>query len=135
MRTIKYGEEELTVVSAAGYYDGCYWDMSATVILNDVEYSIQDAGSGSGYVPHYSSISVNGPKKLVTIMQLCESEEFDVDYDDWDYVEATIIEMLDKFFENGCKESYEEIEDRGYSYFDYSVHIDGQKREEETEGG
>lgn len=131
MRTIKYGEEEITVVSAAGYHDGYYWDMSATAILNDVEYSIQDAGSGSGYIPHYSSISVNGPKKLVTIMQLCESEEFD-DHNNWDYIEYTIIEMLDKFFENGCKESYEEIED---GYFDYSVHIDGQKKEDETEGG
>lgn len=126
MRTIKFGkneEEEITVLSATGYHDGYYWDMSATILYNDVEYSIQDAGSYSGYVPHYSSISVNGPKKLVA----CEGEAIDkVDYNDpwdWDYIEDTIRDLLYDFLDRGCKESLEYIESG-------EVHVDGQKVEE-----
>lgn len=134
MRTIKFKngikEEEITVLSAAGYHDGYYWDMSATIVYNDVEYSVQDAGSGSGYVPHYSSISVDGPKKLVTLMQLCESEAIDEDdHNDWDYIECTICSLLSDFLEYGCKESLEYIEaDDNWSL---EVHVDGQKVEEE----
>ena len=132
MRTITFEKEgDIKVLSASGYNDGYYWDMSATILYNDVEYSIQDAGSGSGYVPHYSSISVDGPKKLVTLMQLCESEEIDEDddSDDWEYIESTICSLLDEFLERKCKESLEYIEADGN--WDLELHVDGQKVEEE----
>lgn len=134
MRTIKFDnngkEEEITVLSASGYHDGYYWDMSATILYNDVEYSIQDAGSGSGYVPHYSSISKDGPRKLVTLMQLCESEAIDEDdRNDWEYIESTICDLLYDFLKHECKESLEYIEaDDNWSL---ELHVDGQKIEEE----
>lgn len=127
MRTIKFNnngkEEEITVLSATGYHNGFYWDMSATILYNDVEYSIQDAGSGSGYVPHYSSISVNEPKKLVA----CEGEAINDD-NDWDYIEGTIRDLLYDFLDRGCKESLEYIESDNDLCLE--VHADGQKVEE-----
>ena len=132
MRTITFEKEgDVTILSASGYNDGYYWDMSATILYKDVEYSIQDAGSGSGYVPHYSSISVDGPKKLVTLMQLCESEEIDEDdnSEDWEYIECTICSLLDEFLKRKCKESLEYIE--ADNNWDLEIHVDGQKVEEE----
>lgn len=130
MRTIKFErdgiEEEITVLSATGYHDGYYWDMSATVVYNDIEYSIQDAGSGSGYVPHYSSISINGPKKL---LQSCENKEINENdwWHSWDYIEDTICKLLDDFLTRGCKESLEYIE--AGSCWNLEVHIDGKRVE------
>ena len=126
MRTIKFNnngkEEEITVLSAAGYNDGYYWDMSAMIFYNDVEYSIQDAGSQSGYVPHYSSISVNGPKKLVA----CEGNYRNSW--NWSYIESTIRDLLYDFLNRGCKESLEYIEP-GTNWC-LEAHVDGRKVEE-----
>lgn len=114
-------EETATIISGAGYNDGYYRECSATVIYNDVEYSIQDAGSGSGYIPDYSSISINGPKKLVSIMQLCENHLDDIDIDEQGYLCDVVVSMLEAFFEHGCKESYE-VADYGAE-----VRIDGKE--------
>lgn len=134
LREVKFnknGKEETAYVkSAAGYNDGYYWDCSATVIFNDMEYSIQDAGSGSGYVPHYESISVNGPCKLVSLMQLCEHEE-PSDYDDQEYIDGVISYMMATFFAHNCKESYQCVE--GDHFWNLEVYIDGKK--EETDDG
>lgn len=130
MKTIEYGDDKIYVKSASGYHDGYYWDMSATVVYKDVEYSIQDAGSGSGYVPTYSSISVDGPCKLCSIMQLCESEEL-TEYDDWDYIERTILELMSCFEEYHCKKSYELIE--GDHFWEEEIHVDGEKIDNEEE--
>lgn len=127
MRTIKFErngkEEEITILSAYGTNDGYYWDMTANIIYNDVEYSVQDAGSGSGYVvPHYSSISINGPKKL---LQSCENEE--INEDNWVYIESAITSLLDDFLTRGCKESLEYIE--ADDNWDLEIHVDGKKVE------
>ena len=124
-------EEKAYVKQAAGYNDGYYWDCSATVIFNDTEYSIQDAGSGSGYVPHYRSISSNGPYKLVSIMQLCENDNFEDNEEEWEYIEGVIIGLLETFFDEGCKESYAECEGDDSWYLE--IYIDGVKQEESTE--
>lgn len=134
MREIKYEhdgkEETIYVESAAGYNDGYYWECSATVIFNNVEYSIQDAGSGSGYIPHYRSISNEGPRKLVSLMQLCEDHSEDDYINDWGYIEDAIIGLLEAFFEYNCKTSYEEVEE---DFWETSIHVDGKKIEDDEE--
>lgn len=121
-------EEKIYVESAAGYNDGYYWECSATVIYNDVRYSIQDAGSGSGWIPCYNSISVNGPCKLVSLMQLLEKDEVneDEDIDEWEYIENVVVDSITEFLARGCKESFEKAE----ADYGYSIHIDGKKVEE-----
>lgn len=128
MRTIKFKKDgkvdEITVISASGYHDGYYWDMSVKIIYNSMEYSVQDAGSYSGYVPHYSSISINGPKKLI---QSNESKTINENDWDWEYIEGTIIDLLDDFSKYECKESLEYIEND--SCWNLEVHVDGKKVE------
>lgn len=130
MKTIKFErdgkEEEITILSAVGTNDGFYWDMAAKIIYNDIEYSVQDAGSGSGWIPHYSSISINGPKKL---LNNCENKEIDEDdwLHNWNYIEDIIRKLLDDFLTRGCKESLEYIE--ADDSWDLEVHIDGKKVE------
>lgn len=137
MREVKFekdGKEETCYIkSAAGYDDGYYWDCSATVIFNDEEYSIQDAGSGSGWVPFYQSISKDGPCKLTSIMQLCETPTDGDDKDshnDWDYIESVVVSLMYTFFDERCTTSYEYSEGEG---FGYEIYIDGKKKEEKNE--
>ena len=118
-------EEKANVIQAAGYNDGYYWEMSATVVFEDVEYSLQEAGSGSGYIPHYRSCSATGPKKLVSLMQLCENQDFEDNEDEWGYIEDAISCLMYDFFEYGCKESYEEVE--GDDLWDIERRVDGKE--------
>lgn len=125
----KDGKEETAYVkSAAGYTDGYYWDCSATVIFNDVEYSIQDAGSYSGWIPHYRSVSIEGPKKLTGAQLIgipTENEEYI--RDEYYYIESVVKELMTTFFKEGCKACYEESEG---SDFDYEIKIDGIRKGE-----
>ena len=112
------------VLSARGYNDGYYWDCTCEVEVNGVKYTIQDAGSGSLYIPVYSSISVDGPCKL-TGAEMTEIEASDES--EWEYFESTINDLYKSFVTSGAKKSYEYACN---DYFDSSTHVDGEKVEE-----
>ena len=122
------------VLKAGGYHDGYYWDMSATVEIDGDEYTIQDAGSGSGYNPIFQSMSKYGPCKLTGV----EVTPVDINEDDgdWDYIFYTIEDIAESFFANNAKESYEYYND---TFGDYSTHVDGVKissnEDDEVEDG
>lgn len=123
------------IIEACGYNDGYYWDMTATVEIDGTEYTVQDAGSGSGYVPMYESVSVNGPCKLTGVeLEKIEEPCNEDDYiEDWNYIFGAIEYNVERFFELGAKESYEYYDD---TYGNYSTHVDGAKvsgSEEEEE--
>ena len=111
------------VLEASGYNDGYYWDMSATVEIDGDEYCIQDAGSGSGWIPIFQSMSKNGPCKLTGV----ELKPVDINkgnISDWDYIFDAIEEIAEAFFVNNAKVSYEHYDDLSR---DYSTYIDGIK--------
>lgn len=112
------------VLNADGYDDGYYWDMTATVEIDGIEYTVQDAGSCSGYCPVFKSISKNGPCKLTGV----ELETVDEECGDWDYICDAIKDIAESFFSYNAKESYE------YCGDDYSTHVDGVKVDTNEEG-
>ena len=130
---IRIPDTEIDIITAAGYHDGYYWDMSATVLYKGEYYSIQDAGSGSGYVPFFNACekldTEEKPDGLhilkptgATIMSLCENEvECSEDFDE-DYVYSTIMYALEKFEELGCYKSYERSEG---AHFNDELNVDG----------
>ena len=111
--------KKVRVVEAGGYHDGYYWDMTATVEIDGIEYTVQDAGSGSGYVPIFQSMSKNGPCKLTGV----ELEPVNDKDGDWDYIFYAIEDIAESFFANNAEESYEYYDD----YINHSTHIDGVK--------
>lgn len=108
------------VLGASGYHDGYYWDMSATVEIDGEEYTIQDAGSGSGYNPIFQSMSKNGSCKLTGV----ELTPVNEDDGDWGYIFGAIEDIAESFFANDAKESYEYCDD---TYGNFSTHVDGTK--------
>lgn len=106
------------VLKADGYDDGYYWDMTATVEISGEEYTIQDAGSCSGYVPIFQSMSKNGPCKLTGV----ELEPVDEECGDLDYIFSAIKDIAESFFANKAKTSYEYSDD-----YCSSTHVDGVK--------
>lgn len=107
------------VLAAAGYHDGYYWDMSATVEIEGERYTIQNAGSYSGYVPTYESMSADGPCKLTGV------EWTDIrDKSDEEYLMSAIEYIAKSFFLYGATNSYEYCDD---TYGHTSVHVDGKK--------
>ena len=116
--------KKVRVIEAGGYNDGYYWDMTATVEVDGIEYTVQDAGSSSGYYPMYESVSVNGPCKLTGVELEKIKEPYNEYSDDWNYIFNTIKEHMESFFDLGAKESYEYADD---TYGNYSTHVDGVK--------
>jgi len=135
MRKVKFekdGKEETCYIqSAKGSNDGYYWDCVVNVIYNDEEYYIQDAGSYSGWIPHFRSVSIEGSRKL-TGVQLIEIPTEDEEHinDEYDYIESVVKELMTTFFKEGCKSYYEESEGSG---FNYEITIDGIREEKEDE--
>ena len=132
MREVKFekdGKEETCyILSVEGCDDGYYWDNVSKVIYNDEEYYIQDAGSVSGWIPHFRSISIEGPRKLTGAQLIEIPTKPDSEYiDDAGYIESVIKELMTTFFKEGCKKCYEESEGDG---FDYEITIDGIRKEE-----
>ena len=107
------------VLEAAGYNDGYYWDMDAVVEIEGKEYTVQEAGSGSGYIPIYESMSVNGPCKLTGV----ERTEIR-DKGEEEYFMGAIKSIAESFFSYGATDSYEYCDD---TYGESSVHVDGKK--------
>lgn len=107
------------VLEAGGYNDGYYWDMDATVEIEGKEYTVQNAGSGSGYIPIYESMSVDGPCKLTGV----EKTEIH-DKDEEKYLMSVIKDIAESFFSYGATDSYEYCDD---TYGESSVHVDGKK--------
>ena len=107
------------VLEAAGYNDGYYWDMDAVVEIEGKEYTVQDAGSGSGYIPIYESMSVNGPCKLTGVERTEIRDKSEEEY----FMDA-IKYIAERFFLNDATDSYECCDD---TYGHVSVHVDGKK--------
>lgn len=118
-------EVEATIISGAGYNDGYYWEWSATVVFDDVEYSIQNAGSGSGYIPWYSSVSKGGPMKLVSLIQLCENHLDSMGEESSKELAEIVVRLMEEFFERGCEESLEKAGDWGDE-----IRVDGKEVKE-----
>ena len=127
---IKSDDIEIKVIKAVGFNDGYYWDMAATVEIDNKFYSIQDAGSGSGYVATFSSCHLLTSDELndlhlnkPTGAELSEID-FDVDNDDDDteYIVDTIIANLSYFKSLNCKEGFEYYE---ADFYGGEWHVDG----------
>lgn len=112
MKEIMCEGEKITILEASGYHDGYYWDMNAMIEFRGETYQLYDAGSGSGYVSCCSAIT-----KYV-FDRLYGEEQGKIDEDDWDYVENTIIELLNNFIDSGADSSWESYEDD-----DWHIHI------------
>lgn len=115
--------KKVRVIEAEGYNDKYYWDMTATVEIDGVEYYVQDAGSGSGYTPMYESVSVSGPCKLTGAeLEKIEDTGEEKCFRDWNYIFNAIKDNVERFFSLGAKKSYEYCED---TYGHVELKIDG----------
>ena len=102
MKEIMWGDEKITALKASGYNDGYYWDMNAKILYNGDLYQMYDAGSGSGYIPCHRAIMKGEFDRLYG------EEQGQIDEDeDWDYLEDTIIVLLNNFIESGAESSWE----------------------------
>lgn len=125
MKQIMYNNETINVLEATGYNDGYYWDMNAEIEFRGETYSLYDAGSGSGYVPICSAI------KKGALERLYGEEQYDIDEDEWDYFERSIVRLLNKFIESEAKTSWESMEDD--DWWNMKVLVDGVEIETEDE--
>lgn len=125
MREIMYGDEKITVLEATGYNDDYYWDMNAMIEFRGETYSLVDAGSGSGWIPHCEIIT------KCDLERLYGEEQHVIEEDEWDYFESTICRLLTSFLESGAKKSWEcrEYDDNWDTY----VSVDGVEVKEEEE--
>ena len=127
MKEIMWGDEKITVLEASGYNDGYYWDMNAKIEYKGETYQLFDAGSGSGYTPCCRAIT------KCKFDRLYGEEQNQIDDDDWDYFESTIIGLLSSFIESGAEESFEYRED---DLWNPHILVDGEevnnKEEEEA---
>lgn len=112
MKEIMCKGEKITILEASGYHDGYYWDMNAMIEFRGETYQLYDAGSGSGYIPCCSAIT------KYEFDRLYGEEQSKIDEDDWDYVEDTIIELLNNFIDSGAESSWESYKDD-----DWHIHI------------
>lgn len=115
MKEIMWGDEKITVLEASGYYDGYYWDMNAKILYNGDLYQLCDAGSRSDYIPCCSAIT------KYEFDRLYGEEQGQIDENNWDYFESTIIGLLSSFIESGAKNSWESHE---YDYWNTYILVD-----------
>ena len=135
---IRIPNTEIDIITAAGYHDGYYWDMSATVLYKGDYYSVHDAGSGSGYIPGFyacekldveekpDGLHILKPTRA-TLMTLCEDEIKDSEDFDEGYIYNTIIMALNDFESLGCCKSFERVEGE---HFNNELYVDGKKVED-----
>ena len=116
MKEIKFRDETIKVLEAAGYNDGYYWDMNATVEFRGELYHIVDGGSGSGYIPCFTAI------KKGELDRLYGEEQGYIDDDKWNWFERAICRLMTLFIESGAETSYS---CQGDSFWDVHVFIDG----------
>lgn len=125
MKEIMWGDEKITVLEASVYNDGYYWDMNAKILYNGDLYQMYDAGSGSGYILCCSAITKGEFDRLYGE----EQGQIDED-DDWDYLENSIIVLLNNFIESGATVSWESQED---DHFNTHILVDGEEVNNEEE--
>lgn len=120
--------KKANVTEIGGYDDSYYWDYIARFTVEDQHFVMNIAGSYSGYISTYESITIdNEPPKLTGV---------EYDFNSRDAVEEEkLINVLKKYYElfvsKKAKISYVYAEDDDSRYQTCHVHIDGVKEEEE----
>lgn len=102
MKEIFYKDKPVNVLKVLGSDDGYYWDYSIWFEYEGERFYICNAGSGSGWIPHFAAIIRGEFKRLWGT-----NKPF---YDDIneDHVEHLITDLLEKL---GNRDSYEEREE------------------------